>query len=33
VPVWLEPQPLAPDVDQDLSDDERASIHGAHQNL
>ena len=24
-PVWLEPQPLAPDVDQDLGDDERCS--------
>ena len=23
VPVWLEPQPLAPDVDQDLGEDER----------
>ena len=26
VPVWLEPQPLASNVDQDLGDDERVSI-------
>lgn len=25
VPVWLEPQPLAPNVDQDLGDNERSS--------
>lgn len=24
VPVWLEPQPLAPNVDQDLGDDAHA---------